>query len=400
MEGQSNHQLQFTEAELNFIEEKEHLPLTEIALLRPKFPQLRFDKILQQIKGRNKANKKLPLWYANRKIIYPASISLEQCSSIETANFKSNLLSGDTIVDITGGMGIDIYHCSTNFKHAVYCEIQEELARITEYNFKQLDSDIQVYQGSGIDFLKENTKPLDCIYLDPARRDNENKRVFLLEDCTPNIIEIEDFLLEKADLVMVKCAPMLDIHLALQQLSHVQKLYIVSLNNECKELLFILGKEGIKDIPIHCINLTKQGKEEFQFNYKDEIESQSNIGDIGQYIYLPNSSILKAGAFKLLTKRFNINKIAINSHLYSSDLLIKDFPGRTFKIERKVEPNLKKLKKYLKGLKRELIVRNYPLKTNQLQQNLNIQTGSDSHYLIFTQNENSEKLIYDCIKVN
>ncbi len=399
MEAQNNKNLAFTAEELQFIAAHEHMKLADIAFQKPKHPDLRFDRILQQIKGRQKARKKLPSWYEQKEILYPAAISLEQCSSVETANFKAKLLSGDTIIDLTGGMGIDIYFTSKNFKRAIYCEIQQELSEITRNNFNILGANIEIYNGDGLKYLNDHPEEIDCIYLDPARRDQANKKVFLLEDCTPNIIEIEEELVNRAKNVMVKCAPMLDINLALQQLKYVQKLFIVSLNNECKELLFLLNKKSTEDLSISCVNILANGTDEFNYYQKEELESVVNLGELGEYIYLPNSSILKAGAFKLVANRFPLKKLATNSHLYTSDHLIEEFPGRIFKVLRLVEGNQKKIKKYIKGLKRELISRNYPLSTNQLKQKLNIHTGSDSEYIIFTQNSHSDKLVLDCIKI-
>ncbi len=394
-----NNDITFTEEELQFIAKHEHMKLADIALQKNKYNSLRFDRVLQQINGRQKAKKKLPAWYTNEKIIYPAAISLEQCSSVETAKFKADLLSGNTIIDLTGGMGIDIYYLSKNFKKAIYCEIQEELAEITRYNFDQLGANITTYSGNGLSYLQSAQETIDCIYLDPARRDNLNKKVFQLEDCTPNIIELENDLVSYADTVMVKCAPMLDINLALNQLKQIQKLFIVSLNNECKELLFLLKKEKTEQVTISCINITSKNIEKLDFYKKEESECIANLGPLNQYIYLPNASILKAGAFKLISIKYPVKKLAQNSHLYTSDEIIKDFPGRIFKVITQVKGNQKKVKKYFKGLKRELISRNYPLTTNQIKEKLHITTGSNSDYVIFTQNRESEKLILDCIKI-
>lgn len=391
--------ISFTEEELNFIAKHETMNLAEIALQRNKYNSLRFDKILQQILGKQKAKRKLPEWYANEKIIYPASISLEQCSSIETARYKSNLVSGNSLIDITGGMGIDVYYMSQNFKKAYYCEIQEELANITKHNLKQLGSKIHCHTGNGIAYLQHIEEELSCIYLDPARRDNLNKKVYQLEDCTPNIIEIETDLVSKSQTVMVKCAPMLDINLALKQLKHINSLYIVSHNNECKELLFILSKKQIAAPKIISVNIGTKMTRSFEFTQQEEQDCITEFGEVQKYIYLPNASILKAGAFKLISKRYPVSKLATNSHLYCSDEIIDDFPGRIFEVKAQLQGNQKKLKKYFKGIKRELITRNYPLNTNQLKEKLQIKTGSNTDYVIFTQNRAAEKIILDCEKI-
>lgn len=400
MQKNMNKTYLLSKEEQDFIQQHEQSPLHTIALLKNKYPDLRFDRVLQQINGLKKAKKKLPEWSAQKDILFPIPLSMEQCSSEQTAKFKAKLVGGKSLLDMTGGMGVDTYYLSKSFQHTIYCELQEELAQISKHNFEVLGTSIETYIGDGLEKVNSLDCPVDCIYLDPARRGEANQKVFFLEDCVPNIVEIQGALKEKSKQILVKCAPMLDIHQALNQLQQVSQLYIISVQNECKELLFHIKTDQTQEAKISCIHIHTNGEQDcFEFSLSEESNSLTDYGNPEKYMYLPNSSILKGGAFKIIGKRFGLNKLAKNSHLYTSDKLIPEFPGRIFEVIQSIEGNQKKIRKHFKGEAREIISRNFPLSSAQIEQKWNIQTGSQDKYIIATQNSKAEKQILDCIRI-
>lgn len=335
--------------------------------------------ILDQIRGRQKMKTKVPSWFENDDILYPGKLSLEQSSSETTARYKTTLVSGDTFADLTGGLGIDTSFLSTHFREALYVERQEELCRIARHNFSVLKKgNIQVLNEDAVVALT-NISHVDCIFIDPARRSQEGRKLMLIQDCEPDILTLQNDLLEKSNMVLIKLSPMLDIKSALRSLNNVSQVHVISVNNECKELLFLLKKEESGEPLITCLNFTagdKIGKDSFYYN--EEKDLQINYTDmLGDYLYEPNASILKAGFYKGVSSRYNVYKLHPDSHLYTSDNLIPDFPGRTFKViaaDNKL-PHLKKA---------NLTVRNYPLKVDDLRKKLKLKDGGEVYLFATT----------------
>lgn len=335
--------------------------------------------ILDQIRGRQKMKTKVPSWFENEDILYPGKLSLEQSSSETTAKYKTTLVSGDTFADLTGGLGIDTSFLSTHFREALYVERQEELCRIARHNFSVLKKgNIQVLNEDAVVALT-NISHVDCIFIDPARRSQEGRKLMLIQDCEPDILTLQNDLLEKSNMVLIKLSPMLDIKSALRSLNNVSQVHVISVNNECKELLFLLKKEESGEPLITCLNFTagdKIGKDSFYYN--EEKDLQINYTDmLGDYLYEPNASILKAGFYKGVSSRYNVYKLHPDSHLYTSDNLIPDFPGRTFKVIA-VDNKLPHLKKA------NLTVRNYPLKVDDLRKKLKLKDGGEVYLFATT----------------
>lgn len=341
-----------------------------------------FKEILEQIKSKKKAKSKLPTWFEKEGIVFPPSISMEQCSSELTAEYKARLISGQKLVDLTGGFGIDSYYLSQNFEETDYVERNEKLCEICHHNFTVLDANVRVNKQIAEEFL-ERGEHFDWIYLDPARRDDVNNKVFRLEDCTPDVITLQDELLKNSEHILIKLSPMLDIKQGLLQLRHVSEVHVIAVRNEVKELLFTIKKgfEGVAQI--HCINLNQNAKSEFTFTLSEEEFTESKFSEIQGYLYEPNAAIMKAGAFKSIANRFELKKINQHTHLYTSEELIEEFPGRSFKVIEELPLN-KKLKSSFPDMKANITVRNYPLSVQQLRNKTGIKEGGEHYIFAFT----------------
>ncbi len=359
--------------------------------------------LLTQIAGRQIAKHKLPTWYANDEIIYPPHISLEQTSSEITARYKTSLLphQSKTMIDLTGGLGVDFYFLSQQFQHAIYVEQNTELCQIAANNFASLSlSAYQIVNGQSEVFL-QNSTPVDFIYLDPSRRDKKGRKVYRIEDCSPNVAELKEQLTEKADMVLIKYSPMLDISLALKTLGLVSQVHIVSVENECKELLFVLKKNAPSDCIFKTVNIHKNGHEEtFTLRWLEEQISPVSYADTPQkYLYEPNTSLLKSGAFKLLSSKFNLKKLHTNSHLYTSDELVADFPGRVFLVKESFAPNKKNIQQLVSQTpKANLAVRNFPMSVAEIRKKTRLMDGGNI-YIFATTMANEQKLWIVCQKV-
>lgn len=357
--------------------------------------------VIRQILGRRLAKNKLPEWYRNEDVIYPISLSMEQCSSEQTGRFKANLVSGQTMIDLTGGFGVDTAYFSHNFSQVAYVEQQAELVDIASHNFKMLGlNTISTHNCDALEFLTA-TLPVDFIYIDPARRNDLGRKTMLIEDCVPNIIDIQNKLSEKATQVMIKLSPMLDISKALKSLKNVSHLYVVSVHNECKELL-ILKQHDFSDKPLlHCVNLQNDKVDEFSFYKEDEEIMQIEYSSqIAKYLYEPNSSLLKAGAFKIVANRYNLQKLHPSSHLYTSDVYDADFQGRKFEVIDICTLNKKELKNHLNGIsKANISTRNFPLSPEELKKKIGLKDGGDL-YIFGTTLSNEKKVLVLCHKIS
>lgn len=366
----------------NFIQQNLDKPLSEIALLLSKHPELDKNFILNQINGLQKAKTKLPTFFENKQIFYPTVLSMEQCSSEQTALFKSQLVNGKTAVDLTGGFGVDAFFFSKQFLEVSYVEQNQGLFEVVQHNFEVLNTPIQCYQTSCEDFLDKNTKTFDLAYIDPSRRD-ENKRVFKLAECTPNVIELLPQLLKIAQQVLIKTSPLLDIKQTLSDLKSVSKVWIVSVQNDCKEVLYLVNKTADNNPEIIAVNIAKNTST-FAFDYEKESTVFVDFSEPQTYLYEPNASILKAGGFKSIATQFGLNKLAVNTHLYTSNELITNFPGRVFKITNTLDYNEKSVKTL--GLKKaNIATRNFPDSIEQIKKKLKITDGGNN-YLFATRN--------------
>jgi len=336
---------------------------------------------LTQIEGRRLAEKKIPSWLESGEIVYPPHLALEQCSSEATARYKAGLLSGISFVDLTGGFGVDFAFISGKFRESHYVEKQKELCEIAAMNFPVLGlTSARIIHADATGYLKE-MPPADAIFIDPGRRSSAGKKVFRIEDAEPDLLKLQDSLLEKTGTVLIKLSPMLDITLALKQLKSISEVHVVSLENECKELLFLL-KSGCASEPlITCVNLNNKNNQP-AISFLQSQEKARHIdytSEIEQYIYEPNASLLKAGFHKGPADLYPIRKFHPDSHLYTSGQLISDFPGRIFRTEAHTSFNKKELKNFLCGTdKASLAIRNFPLSVAELRKRLKIKEGGET----------------------
>jgi len=393
--------LEMNQATLDFIREHAEADVRQLALQGTKNPEVDLSFALEQIAGRQKAKTKLPSWAAVDGIVYPPHLSMEQCSSEQTARYKALIAGkGALIVDLTAGFGVDMAFMSQGFQKAVHVERQAPLCAISSENYKLLGlNHIEVICADGIDYLHQ-LEHADLIFLDPARRDDHGARTYGIADCTPNVLELRDELFEKADRVMLKLSPMLDWRKAVEDLGHVNEVHIVSVDNECKELLLILSKEK-KPLKLLCVNNNQvfEGDQGDWLNERSIAEIRVPVPMSSQaYLFEPNASIMKAGCFTLLEQRFNVSQLDKNSHLFVSDHDISDFPGRRFTIEKTTSMNKRELKTALAGIdKANITVRNFPLSVAELRKRLKLKDGGNL-YLFATTLADGQHQLFLCRK--
>ncbi|PXV65102.1 hypothetical protein CLV62_108100 [Dysgonomonas alginatilytica] len=384
-----------------FIAQHESDDIRQLALKAKSYPEIDMPMAIQQIAGRQIAKYKIPYWYRHEDIIYPRHLSMEQCSSEITALYKASLCKGDTLVDLTGGLGVDFSFMAKDRKQACYVETQSELVELSKRNFNTLKLDYaEIRKEDAVSFLNSFDQIADTIFIDPARRNDTGKKTVLIEDCTPNLIEIDELLNSKAKRIVIKLSPMLDITLALGSLSNVTEVHIISVNNECKELLFI-KESSQKETQLICVNLlTHRDNESFTFTKAVESSSCISHTDItGKYLYEPNSSILKAGAYRSVALKYNLKKLHPNSHLYTSDNLESDFPGRKFEIKELISPNKKEIKVHFKDIRQaNIATRNYPFSVADIRRQTKLKEGG-TDYIFATTLANEKKVLILCQKV-
>lgn len=362
------------------------------------FPKVETKDIIEQIEAKKRSKLKLPSWFTAKNIFYPNKLNIEQTSSEITANYKSELLNGESIIDLTGGFGVDCFYFSKQFESVIHCEINNNLSEIVKHNFSQLNvTNIKTLQIDGIEYLKNSNKNFDWIYIDPSRRHDSKGKVFFLKDCLPSVPEHIDLLFKHTKNVLIKTSPLLDISLGIHELQFVKTIHVVAVNNEVKELLWILEKGFNDTISVETVNLKKESEESFSFNLQDEKQTEAKYSLPLTYLYEPNSAILKAGAFHQISKQLQVFKIHKHSHLYTSKELF-EFPGRIFKIENSITYNKKEIKKL--GIKKaNITTRNFPETVQQIRKKLNIKEGGDT-YLFFTTNIKNNKIVLLTSKVN
>lgn len=346
----------------------------------------------QQGFGERIAAEKLPTWHACPGILYPQRLSLEQCSSEWTARYKASLVQGKTMVDLTGGFGVDCSFLSQQFKQVIYVEQQEELCRLAQHNFDCLRLPIQVINDTCEHYI--TTMPCaDLIFIDPARRNQQGGKVILLQDCSPDLAKIGTSLLQKCTTLLVKLSPMIDIESVLNVFPTTQEIHIVAVNNECKEVVVRIDAQHKQNNPkIVCVNLQpqKQVTQSFAYYKQEEQACSVNFSDPLQYVYEPNAAILKAGAFKQVANQFGVYKLHPSSHLYTSDTLVSEFPGRIFSIHRITKVQRKGINDVEKA---NLSIRNFPGSVADLRKKLKLKDGGDTYIFATTLYDNSKVLI-------
>lgn len=368
-----------------------------LLLKKPFFETTSNKELAEQIESKKKCKKKLPKWFGTPQIYYPKKLNIEQTSSERTARYKSEIVSGKTLVDLTGGFGVDSYFFSLKMESVFHCEIDSELAEIASYNFKVLGAkNVTSVSGDGIQFLEKTANRFDWIYLDPSRRNKSKEKVFHLSDCLPDVIKHSDLLLEKAENILLKTAPLLDISLGLTALLFVKEIHVVAVQNEVKELLWVVKKDFQGEVQIKTVNIQPEEIQIFDFILPEEKSAFSRIAAPLTYLYEPNTAILKSGAFKLVGSRFSLSKIHQHTHLYTSEKLI-DFPGRRFKIEKYLRYN-KKSFKTLNITKANITTRNFPHSVAEIRKKFKIENGGEV-YLFFTKDSNENNTLLVCSKL-
>lgn len=358
--------------------------LHSLLLKKSTFPEVSMQEIVQQIKGKQVAEKKFPFLLQDG-IIFPPQLNMEQSSSEKTALYKSEILKGKKFIDLTSGFGIDAYYLSQNFDDITLIEQNTELLEIVEHNWNTLGKKARFINQKLEDFLNENQENFDTIYLDPARRDQNKNKVFLLEDLSPNILEIQEKLLSISNQVMIKLSPLIDLKYLISVLPPIFRIDIIALKNDVKEIVVFLSGENKKEIICNCVNLDS-GESPFSFIFGEEENAQSQYTAPEKFIYIPNNSILKAGIFNLISEKFGIKKLHPNTHLYTSAEKLNEFPGRIFEMEVVDSKKIKKKEQF------NIISKNYPLKPEEIKKKYGLKDGGND-YLIFTQSKKGKIIL-------
>jgi hypothetical protein len=370
---------------------------SKLALQKNPFPTMEWISIVNQIAAKTKAKDKLPTWFLTPQIIYPSKISVEQTSSEKTASYKATIVSGEKLIDLTGGFGVDDYFFSKIIKDVAHCEINNELSDIVKHNCKQLKAyNISCYAGDSLETLLKLNTQWDWIYIDPSRRNDAKGKVFMLKDCFPNVPENLGFYFKNTNSILIKTAPILDISAGINELLHIKSIHIVAVENEVKELLWELQKDYTGSICIRTINLAKENTETFDFILNENLELP--IFELPQkYLYEPNSAIMKSGGFDQVGNVFNLNKLHKHSHLYTSDE-VKNFPGRVFEIQKSISFTKSEMKQHLENTKANITTRNFSDSVESIRKKWKIKDGGNV-YCFFTTDKNNSKIVLICTKI-
>lgn len=429
------------QATQDFICQHQDDDVRQLAFLGSKYPEVDMPFALDQIRGRKMARVKLPRWASLEGIIYPPHISMEQCSSESTALYKAELAarllglpassSGTEMkaeneiefVDLTGGFGVDFSYIAARLGvKSMYVERQAHLCEAAKENFGRLGlKNAIVKNGDGIEVLHSflpkkddaastddslgitydqplsllKTNGLKLIFIDPARRDGAGNKVVSLKDCTPDVTVLQEEMLSKADYVIIKLSPMLDWHRAISELSHVREVHIISVNNECKELLLVLSARNMgENLRIYCINDAQSFVCEESDMETSSVKIAPSTLEEMQYLYEPNASLMKAGCFGVLSGRYDARMLSKNSHLFVSQAPIEAFPGRSFRIIAVSSFNKKELKRHLSGItKANIATRNFPLSVAELRKRLKLKDGGETYIFATTLSDESHVLV-------
>ena len=386
----------------NFIEQNLDADIRQLALKGCRDKDVDLDAAIRQIAGRQTARRKLPSWAALDGILYPPHLNMEQCSSEQTARYKAGvctrLSSPTSLVDLTGGFGVDFAFMSEAFDEATYVERNSELFAISSANMKILAPKAKCLNEDGLEVL-HRLDHVSMIFMDPARTDNHGARTYGISDCTPNVLEIKDELLQKADVVMLKLSPMLDWHKAISDLGeqYIKEVHIVSVQNECKELLLVLAKNPAAPLRVVCANIRHDAETElFEFFPSNDNLSIPLFPALRErdFLYEPNASIMKAGCFAEIEQAFEVSQLAPNSHLFASDQVIADFPGRKFRVTAVTSMNKQELKQALKDIRQaNIAVRNFPMSVADLRKRLKLSEGGNDYIFATTLTEGKKVLI-------
>ncbi|QIE58477.1 class I SAM-dependent methyltransferase [Rasiella rasia] len=368
--------------------------LSKLAFAGSKFPAVSTQELLEQLQSRRAIKKKLPLWYHKMGVIYPPKLNLEQTSSEITAQYKAKLCSGTSLADLTGGFGVDTFYFSRRFQEVAHFEINKSLSEIASHNFNLLgQSNISCHTVDGLQGVTESE--FDVLYIDPSRRNESKGKVFLLEDCEPNVPKHLQFLLSRSKTILIKTSPMLDISVGIKELEKVTEIHVVAVNNEVKELLWLIDERADTNPKIITANVTTDGPAIFSFNHKASFNT--TYKNPQKFLYEPNAAILKAGGFQYISEHYAVAKLHQHSHLFTNQSLI-EFPGRRFRIEKILPYTKKDMRRGITFDTANITTRNFPESVATLRKKWKIKEGGE-RYLFFTTLENEDKILLICAKV-
>lgn len=367
-----------------------------------KYPDIDVPFVVEQIEARRRLKGKLPEWYENKDIIMGGRVPAEQCSSELTARYKQSIVKGESLCDMTGGMGVDFWYMSEGMERAIYTERNEELCSIAKHNFQVLQTLRPEYVIRCGDGRELPIPSVDIIYLDPARRAGDGSRVYAMEDCEPNIVEWQDELLKHAKMVLVKLSPMVDLTDVLRKLKGVKELHIVGVKNECKEIL--VKVHAFDDsvcagcVEVHCVDFLTSGKIEYVFSLLGGMEISLTDGGVKRHLYEPDVTLMKAGAFGSLCARYPVWQLDVDTHLMTSDEWIPEFPGRVFEVEEMIPFSSKVLKRLKKEIPHaNIAVRNFVMTADELRKKTGIKDGGEV-YLFGAKVKDVGQMLLKCRK--
>ncbi|MEL6557919.1 MAG: RsmD family RNA methyltransferase [Bacteroidota bacterium] len=381
-----------------FIRDNENADVSKLLLSGKSVGNLPISWVVDQIRARKKAKAKLPSWYERSGVVFPPMLSIEQSSSEITGSYKSEIATGKRLIDLTGGMGIDSSFFARKCEEVCYVERHKDLVEIFEHNCEALGiKNIDCVNGDGIAVIENADEDYyDVIYLDPARRGKDNQKVFAIADCEPDVVKLQKLFQQKAHKTLIKLSPMLDISHTLSHLRNVKEVYVIAVDNECKELLFLIERDLDGQPVIKTVNIESSAIQKLDFSQPEEQSADLKIGNIGKFLYEPNVALLKAGAFKLPTSRYGIYKLDEHTHLYSADILVPDFPGKVYEVDQYFQPNKKLIKKHLAHKKVSVKTRNFPESVSAIRKKYNLKDGNDA-YVFFCQAEGKYTVV-ECRK--
>ena len=386
----------------DFIHEHINDDTAELLLAARKYPDIDVPFVVEQIEARRRLKGKLPEWYENKDIIMGGRVPAEQCSSELTARYKQSIVKGESLCDMTGGMGVDFWYMSEGMERAIYTERNEELCSIAKHNFQVLQTLRPEYVIRCGDGRELPIPSVDIIYLDPARRAGDGSRVYAMEDCEPNIVEWQDELLKHAKMVLVKLSPMVDLTDVLRKLKGVKELHIVGVKNECKEIL--VKAHAFDDsvcagcVEVHCVDFLTSGKIEYVFSLLGGMEISLTDGGVKRHLYEPDVTLMKAGAFGSLCARYPVWQLDVDTHLMTSDEWIPEFPGRVFEVEEMIPFSSKVLKRLKKEIPQaNIAVRNFVMTADELRKKTGIKDGGEV-YLFGAKVKDMGQMLLKCRK--
>ena len=390
-------QLSLLSAEIQeFINSSLQANISKLALSKNPFPEVDWKEIINQIVSKNKSQHKLPTWFNTDNIYYPASISIEQTSSETTAKYKSELISGTSLIDLTGGFGVDDYYFSKQFEHVIHCEKNAVLSEMVKHNYGVLNvNNITCLAQNSTEVIEQSENAFDWIYIDPSRRSDVKGKVFLLKDCLPNVPENLSLYFSKSQSILIKTAPILDITAGCMELENIKSIHIVAIENEVKEILWLLEKGYDAEIELFAVNIQKEKTDCNAFILGEHTPARFSLPQ--EFLYEPNAPLLKSGGVDYLCDALQITKLHPHSHLFTHSELV-DFPGRRFSINEVIPFKKEHLKKQLEGKKMNITTRNFPLTVEEIRKKYKIADGG-TVYAFFTTNINNEKIVLICTKI-